>query len=167
MKLSKRVFGCSKFRYLASEARDILLSPKNRAFMDRHRAVCDECAAYENDLYCGLNFLGTYNLDVDLDGTRFVNRVMRRLHIFRARDTLRYWSPALMGAGIAAITIMLTIHLVVQGAISPQYSGSSFASTHKSNKLFPLLNLQSQLRHSPKGDADGSYHPLLLRNYNP
>ena len=41
----------------------------------------------------------------------FEDRVLRRLHVQQVRESLNYWSPALVGAGIACAVIFVTLHL--------------------------------------------------------
>ena len=41
----------------------------------------------------------------------FEDRVIRRLKVQGVKDSLNYWSPALIGAGIACLLIFVTLHL--------------------------------------------------------
>lgn len=42
----------------------------------------------------------------------FEDRVIRRLKVQQVKESLNYWSPALIGAGIACIVVFATLHLV-------------------------------------------------------
>ncbi len=42
----------------------------------------------------------------------FEDRVIRRLKVQQVKESLNYWSPALVGAGIACIVIFVTLQMV-------------------------------------------------------
>ena len=42
----------------------------------------------------------------------FEDRVIRRLKVQQVKESLNYWSPALIGACIASVVIFVTLHLV-------------------------------------------------------
>jgi hypothetical protein len=42
----------------------------------------------------------------------FEDRVIRRLQVQQVKESLNYWSPALIGACIASIVVFVTLHLV-------------------------------------------------------
>jgi hypothetical protein len=42
----------------------------------------------------------------------FEDRVIRRLKVQQVKESLNYWSPALIGAGIACIVVFVTLQLV-------------------------------------------------------
>jgi len=46
----------------------------------------------------------------------FEDRVIRRLKVQQVKESLNYWSPALVGAGIACIVIFVTLHLAASPA---------------------------------------------------
>lgn len=42
----------------------------------------------------------------------FEDRIIRRLKVQQVKESLNYWSPALIGACIASIVVFVTLHLV-------------------------------------------------------
>ena len=108
--MTLRLFGCKKFRQLSSEQDDRTLSIREDRFLNRHREVCDECRRAELTTSCALNMLRMATLEPEV-APMFEDRVLRKLKVQQVRESLNYWSPALVGAGIACGVIFVTLHL--------------------------------------------------------
>lgn len=108
--MSLRLFGCRKFSRLISERTDRDLSVREERFLDRHRDACSECRRSEVADDCVLNLLRASALEPEV-APQFEDRVLRRLRVQTVRDSLNYWSPALVGAGIACIALFVALHL--------------------------------------------------------
>jgi len=106
-----RVFGCRKFSRLISERTDRDLSLREERFLERHRFACFECSRSEEADDCALNLLRASALEPEVVAPIFDDRVMRRLKVQTVRESLSYWSPALVGASIAGIALVVALHV--------------------------------------------------------
>lgn len=109
--MNVRLFGCKKFGRLSSEQADRVLSESEERFLAKHRNACAECTNLERTTSCALNMLRMATLEPEIE-PMFEDRVIRRLKVQQVKESLNYWSPALIGAGIACIVIFVTLHLV-------------------------------------------------------
>lgn len=112
--MSYRLFGCGKYRRLMHEKYDRALSLREREFMVQHRAVCGECHHEEVQGASALNMLRLASIEEDVYGSGqvFEERVLRRLKVQTTRESVRYWSPAFVGAAIAGLTVLAALQLV-------------------------------------------------------
>lgn len=101
---------CRKFSRLVNEREDRDLSLSERAFFESHLDVCPRCSAIAGTNELVLSVLRDASLDPE-PSAQFDERVLRRVQIQFHRDGFRYWSPALIGAGIACIAILSFVHL--------------------------------------------------------
>ena len=108
--MNLRIFGCKKFGRLTSEHQDRSLSASEERFLTRHRLVCEDCALIERTTSNALNMLRMATLEPEV-APMFEDRVIRRLRVQQVKESLNYWSPALVGAGIACAVIFVTLHL--------------------------------------------------------
>ena len=113
-----RIFGCSKFKKLASDALDRTLTPAEEAFVQKHRMVCTDCDAFEDQSFMAMNFLRSATIDVEVH-PQFEERVIRKLRIQTTRESLRYWSPALAGAFIAGLAVVAALQIITRSAELP------------------------------------------------
>ncbi len=113
-----RVFGCAKFKRLASEQLDRDLRPREEAFLHRHRKACADCRAAQTQSSLALNFLRASAIDVDVH-PMFEERVIRKLKVQTARESLRYWSPAVAGAFIAGLAVVAALQMITRSADLP------------------------------------------------
>jgi hypothetical protein len=113
-----RVFGCSRFRKLASEEFDRVLTLREQAFMHRHRSACHECHASQAQSSLALNFLRASAIEVDVH-PMFEERVIRRLKVQTTRESIRYWSPAVAGAFIAGLAVIAALQMITRSADLP------------------------------------------------
>jgi len=113
-----RVFGCRKFKRLASEAFDRDLRPQEDAFLQKHRQACAECSAFQHQSSLALNFLRAATIDVDVH-PMFEERVIRKLRVQTTRESLRYWSPAVAGAFIAGLAVVAALQIITRSAEIP------------------------------------------------
>jgi hypothetical protein len=126
-----RVFGCRRFRWLASEREDRSLTQQEQKFYDAHLTCCPDCATYDSQTHEALDVLrGAAFLEVD-STPMFEERVIRRLRTQQVRESIRYWSPALAGAVIACVAIFATLAMVarpdrLKSANMPAGSASRF-----------------------------------------
>ena len=108
--MNYRLFGCKKFIRLSSEQADRTLTEREDRFLSRHREVCVDCRKAEVTTSCALNMLRMATLEPE-EAPMFEDRVIRKLKVQQVRESLNYWSPALVGAGIACGVIFVTLHL--------------------------------------------------------
>jgi len=113
-----RIFGCSKFKRLASEQLDRNLSPREEAFLHKHRLACPDCHAAQSQSSVALNFLRAATIEVDVH-PQFEERVIRKLRVQKTRESLRYWSPAVLGAFIAGLAVVAALQMITRSAEMP------------------------------------------------
>jgi hypothetical protein len=107
-----RLFGCRRFRRLASEREDRDLTSREDRFYEAHRACCSACRLYDSQAHAALDVLrGAAFTDVEFT-PMFDERVIRRFRAQKVKESIRYWSPALAGAMIACIAIFATLAMV-------------------------------------------------------
>lgn len=103
--------GCGKFRILSSDSLDRTLRPSEEAFLIRHRERCESCRTIEANQHLALNMLrSSALLEEPTDG--FDRRVLRRARIQAVREGFGYWSPAAVGATIAAVLVLALLQIV-------------------------------------------------------
>lgn len=142
-----RFFGCGKFGWLASEAEDRPLSPRESAFMERHRLVCSPCAQREQASSLALNMLREARFEDADPSATFDVRVIRRVRVQMVRASFQYWSPAVCGAAIAAVALVAGLQLLSRSHQLPvfQTGGSDARRIQVSAPDFPELPLNSRL----------------------
>ena len=109
-----RLFGCSKYRRLMNEKFDRNLHNSERCFMEKHHAVCADCRRGEIQNASALNMLRLAAVEEHevQTGLVFEERILRRWRVQSTRESVRYWSPAFMGAVIAGLTVLAALQLV-------------------------------------------------------
>ena len=136
--MNLRVFGCKRFGRLSSEQEDRTLTASEERFLEKHRRVCEECSQIERTSCNALNMLRMATLEPEV-APLFEDRVIRRLKVQQVKESLNYWSPALVGAGIACIVIFVTLHL----ASSPvQINRANIKDNQSRRATYPKLELK-------------------------
>jgi len=90
--------------------------------MSNHRELCSDCRREEMHGACALNMLRMTAVEEEevYPSLVFEERVIRRLKVQTARDSVRYWSPAFMGAAIAGLTVLAALQLVSNRQFMPR-----------------------------------------------
>jgi len=135
-----RLFGCRKFGRLLNEREDRQLSEVELQFLGRHRSVCSSCRREEAASQLSLNMLRAAALDI-APGNGFDERLMRRLRITRVRESLSYWSPALVGSAIACLTLLVTLQLL-SGSRTSNSASMPNGEARRDTTSFPQLELK-------------------------
>ena len=139
--MKSRIFGCSKFKRVAFEAADRILSEREESFLEKHRSVCPNCMRIEMQSATALNSLRSVTLEATPD-PMFEERVLRRLRVSKSREGFRTWSPAIVGASIACIAIVSALQMVSVTSNTPAFrSHGEDAMRLKSRTDAPLLLL--------------------------
>ncbi len=131
-----RIFGCKKFIRLTSEQEDRDLNPSEERFLSRHREVCEECAQVARTTSNALNMLRLAAMEPEIE-PMFEDRVIRKLKVQQVKESLNYWSPALVGAAIACAVIFVTLHL----ASSPTQMKRANLNSNEARRETPRLEL--------------------------
>lgn len=118
--MTLRIFGCRKFSRILGERADRDLKEAEERFLARHRQVCAECRRSEQAEDLCLNLLRGSALEAEV-APQFEDRIIRRLRVQNVRESLNYWSPALVGAGIACLALFVTLHLAAASSQSPAH----------------------------------------------
>jgi len=136
-----RVFGCRKFSRLLSDGADRDLSVKESRFLDLHRLACTECRRSERSADCALNMLRAAAMEPEI-APMFEDRVIRRLRVQNVKESLNYWSPAMIGAGIACVALFVALHLASSpGQLNRAQVPDGEALRYQAPKNAPRLDL--------------------------
>lgn len=120
------------------------LSLKEREFMARHKSVCTECHREETQGACALNMLRMAAIgDEELDnGPVFEDRILRRWRVQSTRESVRYWSPAFVGAVLAGLTVLAALQVVSNRPIVPGTTNpAGEAKLQRGTDRLPLIDL--------------------------
>ena len=145
--MSFRLFGCSKYGRLVSEKEDRELSLREREFMAKHRSVCVGCRRKESMSANALNMLRLASFGDEpfdgLAGIHFEERVLRRWRVSSTRESVRYWSPAFVGAAIAGLSVLAALQLVINRPGTPATSRPvGEAKLERQGENLPLIDLR-------------------------
>ncbi len=131
---------CRKFRRLATEARDRALTPSEQAFLHHHAAACTDCQEYERQTRASLSSLAGLTFDPKPEANRFARTVLRRYRLQTARESLSYWSPALLAAAVAATLVLAALQIATASRSSESFRpGSSQARRITNEPVLPDL----------------------------
>lgn len=137
--MSVRLFGCKKFGRLLNEREDRLLKDSEIGFLAKHRSVCPACKKEEAASVLSLNMLRAAAME-EAPAEHFDERLLRRIRVSRVKESLGYWTPALLGGGIACVALFVTLHLLSQptraGSVTLP-AGEALRSSH----AFPSFEL--------------------------
>ena len=143
--MSFRMFGCGKYRRLMNEKFDRTLGLTEREFMARHRSVCSDCRVNEAQSASALNMLRMAAIvEVEDDGgVVFEERVMRRWRVQSTRESVRYWSPAFVGAVIAGLTVLATLQIVSNRPSMPSLTNpAGEVRLERPNSRLPFIDIE-------------------------
>ncbi|MCC7230008.1 MAG: hypothetical protein IT203_06410 [Fimbriimonadaceae bacterium] len=77
-----------------------------------------------------------------LAGIQFEERVLRRYRVTSARESVRYWSPAFVGAAIAGLSVLAALQLVINRPGTPATSRPiGEAKLERKGENLPLIDL--------------------------
>jgi hypothetical protein len=111
-----RLFGCAKFRKLANAELDRVLTPREDAFLQRHRRVCGDCSEQHQQSSLALNFLRASAYDAVEVNPNFDERIIRRLRVQTRKESMAYWSPAVAGAFVAGLAVVASLQMITRSA---------------------------------------------------
>ncbi|MFI5387236.1 MAG: hypothetical protein ACHQ50_14085 [Fimbriimonadales bacterium] len=134
-----KLFGCSKFKRLASEGLDRNLTPREEAFVQNHRKACANCSDLQSQSSLALNFLRASTIDIDVH-PMFDERVIRRLRVQSSRESLRYWSPAVAGAFVAGLAVVAALQMITRSSELPHLRLGGEARRISITKISPALD---------------------------
>lgn len=109
---------CRRFGRLLSEREDGELSARDQEFFDRHLSECERCRTEARQSAASLDLLRSAALQVEVTDS-FEERLVRRARNRAAAESLRYWSPALIGAALAGIAMLAALQIVTRGSSLP------------------------------------------------
>ena len=116
-----KFFGCGKYRWLSYEALDRDLNQKEKEFVEQHEANCVRCEGYMAKGFAALNMLRGQALE-PAPKLSFDERVLRRYRVISVKASLRYWSPAVIGAAVAGLVILAALQMISQTSQLPAFS---------------------------------------------
>jgi anti-sigma factor RsiW len=136
--------GCGRYRKLHYAARDRSLSDRELEFLERHETACPECAKSMRHATDALDFLRMSALEPETT-TNFNDRILRRHKVESVRASVRYWSPAMLGAVAAGLTLLAAMQMIAQSSHLPIFKvpASEARLTSPAIPSLDRLNLQS------------------------
>lgn len=96
---------------MVNAERERELNQKELKFLSRHREACEDCFEYEESLTSSLSFLRSSALEPEALSDEFTWRVARKARLVQQRDSIRYWSPAFLGAAVACLVLLAALQL--------------------------------------------------------
>ncbi|MBN9501191.1 MAG: hypothetical protein BGO01_14190 [Armatimonadetes bacterium 55-13] len=142
--MSVRLFGCSKYQRLSNEKFDRTLSLAEREFLAKHRSVCSECRMRESQSSNALNMLRMAAFDDEVQDSfepQFEERILRKLRVQSTRESVRYWSPAFVGAMIAGLAVLATLQLVPNRPSLPSSNRPEGTAYRTRGERLPTLDI--------------------------
>ncbi|HEY3782825.1 MAG TPA: hypothetical protein VGL56_17210 [Fimbriimonadaceae bacterium] len=118
--MNLNMFGCKKYKKLSFDQRDRELTPGEIAFMGAHEERCEECARSMESASFALDALrGEFMEPVPCPN--FESKVIRQYRIESKRASLRYWSPAVVGAAVAGLVVLAAMQMIAQSSQLPSF----------------------------------------------
>ncbi len=102
---------CARYRRLKTLSEDGRTSPKQSAFVARHEATCNRCAAEQALTDAAMDFLRSSAIEPEPDPT-FESRFIRRWRVEQRARTVSYWMPAVVGAVVASVALLAVIQIL-------------------------------------------------------
>lgn len=114
------------------ERHDRALSDREQQFLSMHRLKCEACRRSELQGAMALSMLRGSALEPELPAN-FNERVLRRWHVRSVQESLRFWSPALLGGLVAALLVLASLQLVSRSAQLPTVN----LNGHEARRISP------------------------------
>ena len=118
--MNLRFLSCRKYRRLSYIQRDRDLNVSEVRFMGEHETVCDICAPQMQLGFSALNMLRDSAMEPEYKPT-FDERVIRRVKVETVRASMRYWSPAMIGAAVAGLVVLAAMQMIAQSSQLPSF----------------------------------------------
>lgn len=136
--MTNRFFGCGKYRWLSYEALDRKLNEREQAFVDEHPNKCVRCEPHMARGFAALNMLRGQALEAE-PRANFTERVIRRYRVESVRASLRYWSPAVIGAAVAGLVVLAALQMISETSQLPAFQPQSQQTKRFMQPAFPNL----------------------------
>jgi hypothetical protein len=101
---------CQRFKKLWNEQDERPLTQGELRFLEKHRITCEPCREFEASTDSAMSVLREAALN-PMVSESFDERVIRRARVQTVRQSLGYWSPALIGGALACITLMAVLQI--------------------------------------------------------
>ncbi len=136
---------CSRYRKLLDRMRDGEISARLEKSMVRHEDKCGSCAEFKQADE-GLDFLAGIAFGQDFETRpQFAESVAMATQVDRQREKISFWIPAFVGAGVAAVAVVVMLQLLSQAGITP-ISNSPIGEARRfepaGTPSFPVLDLR-------------------------
>jgi hypothetical protein len=103
-------FGCFRFHRLWDTRDERDLTSGEERFIENHVAACHQCSEFAETASTALNLLREAALEPEVS-LSFDDRVIRKVRVQTVRESLGYWSPALVGGLIACVAVFATLQI--------------------------------------------------------
>lgn len=131
---------CKRFQKLWYDQDARSLSRHEERFLSQHRQHCPDCRAFEQSSQDALSVLRLAALEPEVSPA-FEERILRKVRVQTVRDSLGYWSPALVGAGIACVAIFAALQIAATPAQLKSATLPSGEAKRDIRRELPLPNL--------------------------
>lgn len=139
---------CDRFDWLLCESEDRSLTAREQDFFDLHSIECVTCSQLATNHKKTFSALRLQKLDYEGD-SNFEARVVRLIKVQNGRDSLKYWFPAVLSAGIAAVAAFAIMQILTGSEISKPIIFNNRAAMNSSNSISPQLVLPAISGHKP------------------
>lgn len=102
---------CRLITWLERHAETRWVGGAVRGWVESHQTACRTCGDRMNSMNLALDMLRSQTLEPTASPS-FDQRVARMVKLDRVRHSLAYWSPALVGAAVAALVLLTAIQIV-------------------------------------------------------
>ncbi|HMS54298.1 MAG TPA: hypothetical protein PKA27_02765 [Fimbriimonadaceae bacterium] len=109
---------CGFYAWLEGQSHRRVFGRLASVVSDRHTISCSDCSSDREELSLALDMLRGSSMDFE-PSPQFDERLLRRVQVDRVRHSLNYWSPAFVGAAVAALVILTAIQIVSGPAEMP------------------------------------------------
>jgi hypothetical protein len=138
----KTRWSCRRFQRLIDDREERGLTGRELSFLDAHRAHCPACRKSESICSVSLNMLRDARIEPEPD-PHFIDTVVRKAKLQQTRGTWAYWSPALIGAGVACLAVLAAFQLLTPTSRKP-YTGAGEANRTPVAAPYPTLDLANR-----------------------
>ncbi len=136
--MNLNMIGCKKYKKLSYDQRDRELTEAEHAFMASHEDQCEECGKTMESAAFALDILREQALEPE-PTPNFESKVIRQYRIEAKRSSLRYWSPAVVGAAVAGLVVLAAMQMIAQSSQLPSFKVPA-GEARLSKPAIPNLN---------------------------
>jgi predicted anti-sigma-YlaC factor YlaD len=113
-------YACARYRKLSYASRDRVLNDREQKFVDEHAAICPECAQSVQQANDAFDMLRLEAFEA-APLANYDDRLLRKHKLQTVRASVSYWSPAMLGAGVAGLVVLAAMQMIAQSSHLPSF----------------------------------------------